>query len=260
MTIVVLAALSAVLWLETPAQAHEVRVVVACAMSVSAEPSGACDGIEGLELGIDESPDVGHAPGPDAGDHLGGVDVEVLALDPLALEGAEIVVILEPAEVAAVARELAGRAPLLIAVLPVGADIPAVRPDRVIVLRLTSPAVPSATVDFAAAFVAVHERPPTAADQIGYDVSQVLDAVLAETDGDLLDLDPSSAIWPDAQRRLTSSVIELAFATGAPDQTRSEVVEEGGRSERPRAWMLVLLLPAAGLIVLWRRSRHPRRL
>lgn len=257
----VLIVLLAVLWFEVPAQAHEVGVVVICGGSVFADISGACNGIEGLKLGIDESPDVGHVPGSDAGDHLGGVDVELLVLDLLLVERAEIVVILEPAEVAAVAREAAGRAVLLVAVLPAGADIPVLRPDRTIVLRLALPAVASGTTaDFGTAFAAVHQRPPTAADQIGYDMSQVLDAVLAATDGAVLDIDPSSAIWPEAQRRLTTSRIEFAFA---PNQPTPDVLRDGRPSERPNTWMLLLLLPAAGLIVLSsmgvQRRRHRLR-
>ena len=70
-------ALSAVLVLGSApaAGAHEVGLVV-----VAERGSPAEDAVDGFRLAVEQSPDVSHAPGADAGDHLGGVDVDVMVV------------------------------------------------------------------------------------------------------------------------------------------------------------------------------------
>lgn len=70
-------ALMAVSWSSArPAFGHEFTVVLVSGGSPDSE-----DARRGFELAVDQSPDVSHAPGTDAGDHLGGVDVEVVAIE-----------------------------------------------------------------------------------------------------------------------------------------------------------------------------------
>ncbi len=225
-------ACTAVVWTASApvAGAHEVRVVVAIAAATEPTPAGRSTGLDGLQLGIDQSPDVGHAPGPDAGDHLGGVDVELVVtspgsrIDDLVADGAEIVVVLDPTEVSAVGRQLAGRSTLLVAVLANETAIPEIRPDRMVLLRSIPRGEASTTAaDFETAFIAAHQRAPSDRDALGYDVSQLLDVVLAKIDGEVLEVRSGSTFWSEAQARLISSRMEVAF------------VFEGSSADRPES-------------------------
>ena len=66
-------------WAAPPASAHDLTVVVS---ALSAE---SVDAGRGLMLAVDQSPDVSHTSGAGAGDHLGGVDVELIAIGAVVL-------------------------------------------------------------------------------------------------------------------------------------------------------------------------------
>lgn len=233
------------------AGAHEVKVAIAVPRPASDPAGDTRSGLDGMRLGIDQSPDVGHAPGSDAGDHLGGVDVDLVVLETLRLrandvptEDAEIVVVLDPDAVAETARVLAGRSILLIAVLLDDAPAPAVRPDLMIVLRPEPPedTTPAAAA-FEAEFTAAYLRAPTEADAIGYDVAQVLDVLLATTDGGEPDTTAISTVESEVAPRLTATRFDPQTATGAAASDRDAATS-------PRGRLLFLALVASGIVAL----------
>lgn len=63
-----------------PAQADEFGIVLL--VDGTEEPSGAgTDARDGFRMAVDESPDVSHPPGEEAGDHLGGVDADIQTVE-----------------------------------------------------------------------------------------------------------------------------------------------------------------------------------
>lgn len=67
-------------WAAPPVSAHDLTVVVVSALSAESVDAG-----RGLMLAVDQSPDVSHTSGAGAGDHLGGVDVELIAIGAVVL-------------------------------------------------------------------------------------------------------------------------------------------------------------------------------
>ncbi len=233
------------------AGAHEVKVAIALPRASNGPASDTPSGLDGMRLGIDQSPDVEHAPDSDAGDHLGGVDVDLVVLETLRLRAdeitevdAEIVVVLDPDVVAETARVLAGRSNLLIAVLRDDVPVPAVRPDLMVVLRPEPPkgATPAAAA-FEAGFTAAYLRTPTETDAIGYDVAQVLDVLLAATDGGEPDTTAISAVESEVAPRLAATRFEPLTAPGAPASDRDAAT-------RPRGRLLFLALGVSGIVAL----------
>ena len=81
-----LALMSIVGWLllaSPPALAHEFKVGILLAPAAEGATAEAAF-MDGFRLAVDQSPDVSHPPGEDAGDHLGAVDVEVIVVEGVA--------------------------------------------------------------------------------------------------------------------------------------------------------------------------------
>ncbi len=79
----VLASIGTMVWLliaAAPALAHEFKVGILLTPGAEGTPVDSSF-MDGFQLAVDQSPDVSHPPGPDAGDHLGGVDVEMIVVD-----------------------------------------------------------------------------------------------------------------------------------------------------------------------------------
>ena len=171
------------------ARAHRVGLVV-----VAPPDAPAGDAVDGFRLAVDQSPDVSHPPGPGAGDHLGGIDVEVTVVERgerpadagrrvarLVSSGARLVVVLPPATVS---REIVPRI-RVDGVLIVAAGTRAALPKK--------PALPVVLLGdrpldrddrgrlarFEQAFARRYARTPSRAARSGYNAARLLDRVLA---------------------------------------------------------------------------------
>ena len=232
------------------AAAHEFRLVALGAVS---GPSA--DARLGLRLAIDASPDVGHPPGPDAGDHLGGLDVELVWVDsagpdPLAAateaRGA-VIVVLDPAADLTVLRSRPTDAPVIAVV-----DGDKAPTGVVVALRTGMPARPSrASQEFDAAFNAEHERPPTPAAAWGYDAGRLLDAWIAESGG----APDWIRLGADAPR-LEISLVGTSLVAGEPLRPAGQASSDGGGNV---AWIVAAATLTAGGLAWMLRRRRTRR-
>lgn len=230
----------AVPWADAlPAAAHEIRI--ALVTPESAEPDA--DARRGFLLAVDQSPDVSHPPGPDAGDHLGGVDVEIVTVDTAAggdaardrvddvLDGGvSAVVISAPTPVLnAVSAAADPRGILTIAVAEDGADAP---PGSDVVLRALPPdRVDRARLDrFDAEFADAYRRSPTSTAALGYDAGRLLDELIRET-GEDLPLDRVPAAARGAADVLVATSLEVPDADVAKD-TRAPTSGTGSRGRK----------------------------
>jgi hypothetical protein len=209
------------------AAAHEISIVLAVAGR-----SG--HAVDGLRLAIDQSPDVGHTPGPDAGDHLGGVDVvltDVASADASTIQsplrravadGASVAVVIgDTRMVAAAARALTGKQVLLV-VAPTDAR-PIDVPIPTVLLSQGGVADSDAADRFARAFQSTHGRAPSTSAAVGYDIGQFLDILLSTTDGAYPGSAALSASIARAQPRLTATTLERLD----PSQEK-ESADDGG--------------------------------
>ena len=212
------ALLSVLFWLvPTPASAHEFLIVV-----VEAGPAASTDAGRGFRLAIDQSPDISHPPGEDGGDHLGGIDVDVVTVDARsgdratrqgvarALdEGASVVVVLSDSrDVMPVADVAAGRTRLVIAATPPQASVS--RAHVVALLARPPESQDRERVDsLAVAFTEVFGAPPTDAAMRGYDAGVLLDELVGDLGDTLVPGDRLSAALGAASSRLVGSTPEL---------------------------------------------------
>ena len=237
-----------------PAQAHEF-VLVAVA------PTEASDARAGFQVAIDESPDVTHPPGQEAGDHLGGVDVEVITVES-SVEGAStpqrveelldrgasaVVVLAETPFAAGVANAAADRDKLAVLIAPADWDS---LPAGVILLRPRHEPANSATEAFNERFVAEYGRTPRNEAARGYDVGRLLESLVADAGEDLA---------PRTQ------LVAAARSAGGLVASRVEVVGPAARDRRrdgaafavTAGVAVAVVLGAAGAAgVLWNRKRH----
>ena len=253
---VVVAALS---WSAAPsAFAHEFTVVVVSDGSAHSEEAR-----RGFQVAVDESPDVSHTPGADAGDHLGGVDVDLVAVndgestltagrvgDLLDSGASAVVVLFVPSAAEAVGAAAAARDKLALVVSNSGA---ASGERELLLLRPRE----SAEVDEArivGAKTALRNAfgdEPTPAALIGYDAGRLLDKIVAQVGEGLR---PSEA--------LTTAALAVS-----PDLAWSRVIGAGRRAGAGgvtsrvdyglAAALAAVALGGAGAVVLVRR-RRPR--
>lgn len=204
------------------ASAHEITVVTVVPAFASDSSFDGREVLEGLRLAIDRSPDVGHAPGADGGDHLGGVDVDLIDLDdrsveavPLGLKGAVIdgasVVVLvgDLSTVTAATRVLSGEPVLLIAVLA-GSDRLEERSERMAVLRF-DPEVGQGRA-FTALLETSHSRDLSRSAALGYDVGQLLDVVIGRTDGSI----PGPAVLNSIESEVEARLVTTSYESVGP--------------------------------------------
>lgn len=208
-----------------PASAHEFTIVV-----VSARSADSADAGRGFKLAVDQSPDVSHAPGPDAGDHLGGVDVELVPVDDgenrgtadrvgdLLDDGASaVVVLLVPSQADGIAAAAAERGKLA---LVVGDDDASSNRGATLFLRPRSVG-DADEVDVAAAIGAYQEAlgdEPTRAALLGYDAGRLLDTIVAQVGHVLRPTRTLLAVAVGADAELTASrVFEAGAEVGDRD-------------------------------------------
>lgn len=250
------------------AGAHEIGVTLAIPRTSQDSRADAAAVVDGLRLAIDQSPDVGHAPGSDAGDHLGGVDVVLIVLENMSgeevgvsvreatVDGASVVVVVgDAATVAAVAEEIPPESGFLIAVLRGPGDVDTSLPGAV--LRQTSADDPEAAGAFREDFVAAYGRDPSDSAAIGYDVGQLLDVLIEETGDGVPDRASLDEVAAAAQARLRVTSLEGVAQMPPPiAQGSVDKAEEGGDVTVPIVLVGVLVTLAAlvALRILRRRS------
>lgn len=225
---------------------------------VATESAGPeADARRGFLLAVDQSPDVSHPPGPDAGDHLGGVDVEIVTIDAddgdaapdrvsAVIEGgASAVVIVAPSPILTTVSAAAERpGKLIVAVAEDGAAAP---PGVEIVLR----ALPAERLDrarlerFEAEFTNAYGRPPTSTAALGYDAGRLLDQLIGAIGEDLRVDGPLDAAVRNAAGILVATRLEVPDSEIATD-TRVATPEPRSPGARRSAVQLF----AASVIVL----------
>lgn len=272
-TVVLVTALLGGLGGSSPALAHEFTLAV---VTPTAESSGAgVDGREvrdGFRLAVDQSPDVSHPPGADAGDHLGGVDVDIRlvdggdaaaaarAVEQQVADGltAALVVAAERTS-AAVAEEVEGTPTVLLVAQGAGAGAPPGVGD--IRLRQRPGWTPdsAAAAEFTAAFERAHGRTPSPAAALGYDAGRLLSAAVGAADQGAED--PASVVAAAATSGaalVSSDVTAPATASAEPSEPASSSASAGAASKA-----LPLLAAAAGGVLLvllgGRRATRSRR-
>lgn len=256
-----------------PALAHEFSLALVTPTSAAA--SSELDGddvIDGFRLAVDRSPDVSHPPGAEAGDHLGGVDVDVILIDgtnaahaAAAVEqqvGAgltAVVVVAADATARAVAKELQG-SPVLLVIARGAAAGASAGPGALQLQQSSAPASDSeVAADVAAAFQREHGRRLSAAAALGYDAGRLLDAAVARAGDGIEDLDSVIAAAAGVDDELVSSeVVAPERAAAGPEPSLSPDAPVGTGP----TWVLLvavgmgLLAALVGWAVRGRRRRN----
>ena len=219
-----------------PALAHEftLALVTPTSGTANADLDGS-DVVDGFRFAVDQSPDVSHPPGADAGDHLGGVDVDVIVIDGThATEAAAavkqqvdiglttLVLIANGPTARAVTKELETSSVLLVTAEGAGASAPSDTSE----LHLTQRSAPSfksgVAADVAAAFERAHGRELSPAAALGYDAGRLLDAALARSEDGIEDLESVVAAASGVNDQLVSSdVLVPEHATAERELTGS---------------------------------------
>ena len=208
--------------------AHEFALAVVSAPSAPGQATGR-DVFDGFRLGVEESPDVSHPPGEEAGDHLGGVDVDVKVIEAAGDEvsgvsdavaaGVSIVVVLGTSSetAAAVADALAGTRVLVVDAGPEPLTAP---PGSSGLLRLQDRGTgavergSAAATQFEAAFDRRFGRPATDWAARAYDAARLLDLSLRELGADSRDVKALAAAANASGDLVRSTVV--AVGPGSP--------------------------------------------
>ena len=186
-----------------PAMAHEFRLaLVTPAPGADATGLSGGDVRDGFRLAVDRSPDVSHPAGADAGDHLGGIDVDVSVIDGTEAAGAAeaveqqlddgltaVVVVASAPTARAVATALEGSSVLVVTATGAGAGAPPGLGALQLRQRPGPPFQSAAAADVADAFEQAYGRSLSASAALGYDAGRLLDAAVAGADDGVEDLD-----------------------------------------------------------------------
>lgn len=247
-----------------PALAHEftVALVTPTSATANAELDGS-DVTDGFRLAVDRSPDVSHAPGTAAGDHLGGVDVDVTVIDGTSATDAAaavqqgtgsgltvVVVVAADATARAVAQGLRGSSVLLVVARGGAAGGPA-DVGALQLAQRSAPGVDTAeAAEVAAAFRRAHGRPLSAAAALGYDAGRLIDVAVARADDGIEDLDSVIAAGIAVDDELVSSDVtapEGPAAAGTADGSTTTAADGAGTEGLP---VVVALAGGAVLLLL----------
>ena len=261
------AAVLAGLWLAVapPAAAHEFSIVV-----VASDAAASVDARRGFRVAVDESPDVTHPPGQEAGDHLGGIDVDIVTVDAgepeaaasrvaeLLDAGAAAVVSLATGPATGGVSDIASSAGVLHVV--VEEDAAGTGQEGAIVLRLRPLAERDAAQvqRFASAFTDQYRTRATEAAQLGYDAGRLLDSLVGEFGETLQPGDSMALAARGASNDLATADVQVVPA-GRTDDPGSVPPALAGRPASGAGLLLggvsLLLAGGAGLVVA-RRARH----
>lgn len=253
------------------AEAHEIAVAIVISVNPDGSEVDAADVIDGLRFAIDRSPDVGHPPGPDAGDHLGGVDLELIDLGNVGNEvvgssvlaaiadGATLVVVVGDAEsISAVADVVPPASAFTIAVLTEGRDSDSSLPATV--LRRSSTVSADAAATLSEAFETEYGEELSESAGIGYDVGQLLDVLIAETDGALPDAAALASVSARVQARLTFTTIGgVDEQTPTGTELPADISTNSNRSKISTAVPVGLGAALAGMLIVRFRRRKSGR-
>lgn len=266
---VLAAAITAAVMLVAPsvAGAHELGLVV-----VAARDEAGSAAADGFRLAVDQSPDVSHAPGTDAGDHLGGIDVDVVRVPGnlrasdvsrrvarAAARGARLVVVLPPAGAARqIVLGLGADGPLVV-VAGRRSDLPG-RPALPVVLltgRAAGGADRARRERFERAFARRHGRRADAPARVGYDAGRLLDGVLSRLGEGPFD---EPALQQAVARAAPS--LQATTATVVPASVQDAELQppsaDADRSYAVPLGILAVALVAVSFVVLRRRSGASR--
>lgn len=259
-----------------PALAHEFRLALVTPASGTANTGlSGTDVRDGFRLAVDRSPDVSHPAGADAGDHLGGVDVDVSVIEGTEAAGAAeavkeeldagltaVVVIASAPTARAVTTELEGFPVLVVTATGAGASAPADAGALQLRQRPGPPFESAVAVDVAAAFEQAYGRDLSASAALGYDAGRLLDAAIAGADGGVEDLGSVVAAGSAVDDVLVSADAE------APDRTTAEpapaaLPAAAADSGTGRLWPILAVGAVAVLALLtallgWRASSRRR--
>lgn len=241
-----------------PAAAHEFAIVL-----VSAESANSGDAGRGFELAVDQSPDVSHAPGEAAGDHLGGVDVRLVAIsdgeredtarrvgDLLDAGAAAVIVLFVPSTADAIAAAAAARDKLA---LVVAEGSPSRRESLLLRPRPPGRIDGAGLAAASSAFQAAFGEDPTQAALLGYDAGKLIDRLVTRVGHAL---SPTGALTSAALAEaagLTSSSLLGAGGAVAGDTGGDSSWLPGPRTVVMAA--AATLIAAAGTVALVRRRR-----
>lgn len=245
--VAVMAAFTAVAAWAGPAFAHEVPVAVLV-------PDGRDGFRDGFDLAVDESPDVSHAPGAQAGDHLGGIDVELTyvradeqANAARAAGRAQVVVVNAGGQSTDVLR--AARDFKRAFVVSAGAQL-AAQPGWVVLVD--APPQNARREAFEARFRGAYGRRATAAAARGYDAAKVLDQAVGSI-GEGIDAAGANAFVPD-----TTDLVGSTLAAATPSPTGgATALERGGANPAGRQLAFVGLTAGVVAAATWRLVRRP---
>ncbi|VAW33635.1 hypothetical protein MNBD_CHLOROFLEXI01-985 [hydrothermal vent metagenome] len=198
-----------------PAFAHEFKIGILLA---SGEDEDAF--MDGFQLAVDQSPDVSHPPGEDAGDHLGGLDVEMIVVEdarqpdtaqPAALdlieqqEVAIIIADLPAAAVEAIFDPVTQSETLLIATSGTdGIALPAT--PYFFEQEDVNGRFPQSNEAFTTAFRAAYGQAPATAAARGYLAARLIDIAVEATGGDFANEQAFHDALLEASQALVGSV------------------------------------------------------
>ena len=249
------------LWLAapTPATAHDFPIVL-----VTAAEASSAEALRGFRLAVDESPDVSHPPGPDAGDHLGGVDVTIRTIDAgdgeriaaLLDAGAEAVVMLAVGEAAGAVSDAAASRGALSVSVEVDADGGSPRSTVVLRPRPADERNVAQGEVFAAAYTEEYRTPPTDAALLGYDAGRLVDRLVAEF-GETLEPGGGTS---EAARALQGQLLaaDLVVAAAEAHEREGALAALAGRGTSGLALLagaVTLLLAGSAGLAVTRRAR-----
>lgn len=247
------------------AEAHEFRVAHVVGAGIAGE-----DASLGFQLAVDESPDVSHAPGADAGDHLGGVDVavDVIRSDSRvagletgirsALEnGTSVVAITLPGRWPGLERvaQMVAEADAVLVVAAADA-VTGLSSGSIVIEPRSSDAVGGPVARVSDAFMAAHRRAATEAALAGYDAATVIDVIVSRLGHDL----SPSDIVPDViggtdEKLVSGDATVVSDAAPAPSTAEQPGVQRRNGLAIPLLIVASSALAVAFFVFVIRRRR-----
>jgi hypothetical protein len=233
----------------SPALAHELTLVI-----VEAEGGATADAGRGFRLAVDQSPDVSHPPGEDAGDHLGGVDVELVSVDAglpstirevneLLDSGATALIVLSGgSDTEALIASAAARGKVVVAI---EASHSMVGGEGGIRLRSGGRPDEGRFAAFAAAYAAASGSAPSDAAALGYDAGRLVDAVVLDLGEHL---EPGPALT-EAAVAASDGLVLADLEVGRETVARAERPSHE-RSPSPSGSLLTAAAASAGIVAL----------
>ena len=251
-----------------PAAAHRFSIVV-----VTSDVAASAEAMRGFRVAVDESPDVTHAAGEEAGDHLGGIDVDVVTVDAGAPEAtvaqvqqgldagaAAVITLVAGASASDVSDVAAARGVLSVAVdVDAGGTGPA--GDVVLRPRPIDQRDTGVSERFTSAFADEYRTSATEAARLGYDAGRLLDRLVGEFGEVLQPSKRLAAAALDAQEDLVAAAVEVPAGGAAeppPAPTpapASNVLAGRATSSLQLVAGAIALLLAGGVVVAVMRRR-----